>query len=80
MMKFKKIDKFNKKYLKAFIDRIDNISLFLRNLKNAVITKKLNNTNKSINSIYFLVQINKNKVLEIGLGKDKTDQYYDEMV
>ena len=72
----KKIDKFNKKYLKAVIDRIDNISLFLKNLENAVITKKSNDTNKSINSIYFLVQINKNKVLEIGLGKDTTDQYY----
>ena len=73
---FKKIWKFNKKYLKAVIDRIDNISLFLKNLENARITRKSNVTNKSINSIYFLVQINKNKVLEIGLGKDTTDQYY----
>lgn len=61
--------------LKSFKDRALTINFFLKNLEKARFVS-VNNKNTTIKSMNFLLEINDNKYLELGLAIDKCGSYY----
>ncbi|WP_288777412.1 PBECR4 domain-containing protein [Sneathia vaginalis] len=61
--------------LKSFKDRVLTINFFLKNLEKARFVS-MNNKNTTIKSVNFLLEINDNKYLQLGLAIDKCGTYY----
>lgn len=57
-------------------DRIDNLDIFLENIEKSKLVNSKLSDNSKINSAHFLLQVEDNKFLELGLKWGVEDDYY----